>query len=69
MDGEVTAVAVAQGDRVEAGDLLVVLEAMKIEHRLRAPVAGRIAVLHAAQGGRCSLGAELVQIDPEDSTP
>ena len=69
MDGEVTAVAVAQGDRVEAGDLLVVLEAMKIEHRLRAPVAGRIAVLHAAQGDRCSLGAELVQIDPEDSTP
>lgn len=40
MDGQVTAVAVAVDDHVEPGDLLIILEAMKIEHRLRAPWPG-----------------------------
>ncbi len=69
MDGQVTAVAVAPDDHVEPGDLLVILEAMKIEHRLRAPLAGRVAALQASVGDRCRLGAELVRIDPEEPKP
>ncbi len=40
MPGTVVSVAVAAGDRVDAGDTLVTVEAMKMEHRLTAPVAG-----------------------------
>jgi acetyl/propionyl-CoA carboxylase alpha subunit len=41
--GSITLVAVAPGDRVAAGDLLVVLEAMKMEHRIVADIDGEVA--------------------------
>lgn len=43
MPGKITAVFVAQGDEVNSGDPLLVLEAMKMEHTIRAPVAGQVA--------------------------
>ena len=36
---------VAPGDSVHAGDVVVILEAMKMEHEVRAPVAGRVVEL------------------------
>jgi 3-methylcrotonyl-CoA carboxylase alpha subunit len=66
MDGEVTAVTVSAGDPVEAGTPLLVLEAMKIEHRLLAPCAGRVNALHTAPGARVRVGTVLVDIDPEE---
>ena len=50
MPGNVTAVLVAPGDRVEAGQTLIVLEAMKMEHRINAPRAGRVAAVHCKVG-------------------
>ena len=44
MPGTVVAVAVADGDRVAAGDPLLSVEAMKMEHQLRAPVAGTVSL-------------------------
>ncbi|NDP38324.1 MAG: biotin/lipoyl-binding protein [Rhodoferax sp.] len=41
---------VQPGDSVQAGDLLVILEAMKMEHELRAPQAGRVSELFFANG-------------------
>lgn len=41
---------VQPGDSVQAGDLLVILEAMKMEHELRAPQAGRVSELFFADG-------------------
>ncbi|MFE6963524.1 acetyl/propionyl/methylcrotonyl-CoA carboxylase subunit alpha [Agromyces sp. NPDC057679] len=54
MPGTVTAVLVADGDRVEPGDPVVAIEAMKMEHRVTAPVAGivRLAVAMGAQVSR-----------------
>ncbi|GAA1775332.1 acetyl/propionyl/methylcrotonyl-CoA carboxylase subunit alpha [Agromyces lapidis] len=54
MPGTVTAVLVADGDRVEPGDAVVAIEAMKMEHRVTAPVAGivRLAVAMGAQVSR-----------------
>jgi geranyl-CoA carboxylase alpha subunit len=43
-------VLVAVGDRVEAGQPMVTLEAMKMEHIHAAPAAGRVTVLHVAVG-------------------
>jgi acetyl-CoA/propionyl-CoA carboxylase biotin carboxyl carrier protein len=44
MPGTVVAVAVADGDHVEAGDTVVAVEAMKMEHALTAPVAGVVRI-------------------------
>jgi acetyl/propionyl-CoA carboxylase alpha subunit len=68
MDGEVTAVTVARGDAVEAGAPLLVLEAMKIEHRLLAPCSGRVTSVHAARGARVRVGSVLLDIDPDEVT-
>ena len=67
MDGEVTAVTVSAGDPVQAGTPLLVLEAMKIEHRLLAPRPGRISALHTAPGARVRVGDVLVDIDTEET--
>jgi 3-methylcrotonyl-CoA carboxylase alpha subunit len=63
MPGQVIAVAVAVGDRVAEGAPLVVVEAMKMEHTLRAPRAGRIAALGCAVGSRVEEGVELVKLE------
>jgi biotin carboxyl carrier protein len=48
--GTVTHVAVAVGDEVEAGAALVVLEAMKMEHTIRADAAGTVTEIHVSVG-------------------
>jgi 3-methylcrotonyl-CoA carboxylase alpha subunit len=64
MPGHVLDVRVAQGQRVAAGAVLVVLEAMKMEHSLLAPWGGRVAALHVKPGDRVEEGADLVQLEP-----
>ncbi|NYT62489.1 acetyl-CoA carboxylase biotin carboxylase subunit [Alcaligenaceae bacterium] len=60
--GRIAAVHVEVGDTVQAGQVLVVLEAMKMEHSLCAPFAGRISELAAQQGGQARAGGKLVQV-------
>ncbi len=50
MPGTVTHVAVAVGDVVEAGAALVVLEAMKMEHTIRADADGVVTEIHVGVG-------------------
>src|SRR6218665_3511147 len=64
LTGRIAAVGVAVGDTVQAGQTLVVLEAMKMEHRLSAPFAGRITELSAQVGGQARAGSKLVQVQP-----
>jgi len=54
---------VSEGDRVEEGDGLLVVEAMKMENTIDAPVSGRIEAIHIERGERVFTGNELVQID------
>ena len=63
MPGAVVSVPVSVGDRVVAGDPVVVVEAMKMEHTLRAPADGVIAALPVAAGHQVRLDEELVVID------
>jgi propionyl-CoA carboxylase alpha chain len=64
MPGKVLAVAVAAGDTVQAGQLLLVLEAMKMEHRITAPAAGTVQALPIAVGDQVANGALLVAFEP-----
>jgi acetyl/propionyl-CoA carboxylase alpha subunit len=65
MPGLVKQVCVAVGDRVARGDALVVLEAMKMEQVIRAPCAGRVAVLSASAGQQVEAGLVLAVIEEE----
>ena len=68
MHGAVTTVQVAVGDAVEAGQRLVVLEAMKMEHAVAADVAGTVAEVVAA-GSQVGTGDLLVRVSPPGSGP
>jgi len=63
MQGTVVKILKANGDRVQAGDLIVVLEAMKMEQGLIAPKAGIIAQLGIGVGQTVSSGQMLCVID------
>ncbi len=67
MPGKVIQVDVAEGDTVEAGQLLVVLEAMKMEHRVTAPEAGTVQQLRAREGEQVDNGELLVVLSVEDA--
>lgn len=67
MPGKVIAVHVKAGDSVKAGDRLLVLEAMKMEHRLTAPFDGRIESVGVAEGAQVAEGDALVQLIVEDT--
>ena len=67
MPGLVREIAVSVGDAVAEGDRLAVLEAMKMEHVMRAPRDGVIAALPVAAGGQVEAGAVLARLEPEDT--
>ena len=64
MPGRVIRLAVTEGAAVEAGSVVAVLEAMKMEHELLAPAAGTVAAVHVAEGDQVDAGAALAVIDP-----
>jgi propionyl-CoA carboxylase alpha chain len=66
MPGAVGTVAVRPGDHVAAGDLLLTLEAMKLEHAVRAPHDGMVAGVRVVPGEQVPAGAVLAVLDPVD---
>ena len=66
MPGSVLATEVNSGDQVLKGDLLLILEAMKMEHRITAPMDGIITALHVATGDQVENGQLLVTLNHED---
>jgi 3-methylcrotonyl-CoA carboxylase alpha subunit len=67
MPGLVAAVAVTEGQSVAEGDRMVVLEAMKMEHVLRAPRSGIVAQVAVTAGDQVKAGVALVTLAPEDA--
>ncbi|WP_181781382.1 acetyl/propionyl/methylcrotonyl-CoA carboxylase subunit alpha [Pseudonocardia pini] len=66
MPGTVTVVEVTEGQQVTAGQTLVVVEAMKMEHVLAAPVDGTVRELRARTGGTVAKDAVLLVIEGAD---
>ncbi|MGI8785110.1 MAG: acetyl-CoA carboxylase biotin carboxyl carrier protein subunit [Acidobacteriota bacterium] len=69
MPGRIVHVLVGVGDRVEAHQGLVVIEAMQMQNEIRAPRAGRIARVEIGESGAVSAGQLLFLIEdwPEPS--
>ncbi len=65
MNGSIVRVLIEVGQSVEAGTLLVVLEAMKMEHSIRADKAGVVTAVQCSEGEMVSEGAVLVEIEAQ----
>ena len=62
MPGTVLKVNVTAGQTVQAGDLLIVLEAMKMENEIVSPVSGTVTQVVATKGASVETGAPLIVI-------
>lgn len=60
--GRVVKVPVKIGDTVKIGQTLLVLEAMKMENEIRAPQAGVVSAIHAAEGSAVETGQNLISV-------
>ncbi len=63
MPGKVIKVNVAEGEKVEEGQILLVLEAMKMEHSLRAPHPGTVREIRVSAGDQVEANQVLVVVD------
>jgi len=68
MPGAVTAVHVAEGDVVQAGQPLLVLEAMKMQHAIAAPDGGVVRSLRVKPGDQVESGAVLVVVTADEES-
>ena len=67
MPGQVLLVPASVGEEVQAGDTLVVLESMKMELAMTAPVAGLVAELSVAVGDKVVVDQPLARIEVNGS--
>jgi len=62
MPGTLLSFRIAQGQSVKAGEVLLILEAMKMENEIVAPAAGVVAALRVAEGASVNTGDVLVEL-------
>jgi biotin carboxyl carrier protein len=63
MPGKIIRVLVAEGDQVAEGDVVCILEAMKMENELKTPKAGTVKALYVGPGQDVEMGAVLAEIE------
>jgi acetyl/propionyl-CoA carboxylase alpha subunit len=63
MPGRVIKILVEEGDSVDAGDALMVMEAMKMEHAIKAPAAGTVTKLYYKIGDMVEMGKKLAEVE------
>ena len=63
MPGKIIRLLIATGDQVAEGDVVCILEAMKMENELKAPKAGTVRVIHVQPGQDVEMGAVLAEIE------
>ncbi len=64
MHGRIAALLVMEGDAVETGQRLAVVEAMKMEHALTAPFAGFVRDIASAVGEQVEMGERILRVEP-----
>ncbi len=64
MPGKVVTVEVSVGDAVEEGETILILEAMKMQNEVAAPISGTISAVHCEDGMNVEANVPLVVIEP-----
>lgn len=64
MPGKVVEVKVKEGQEVAEGDVLCVLEAMKMQNDLKSPMAGKVVRVHVADGANVEASTVLIEVEP-----
>jgi 3-methylcrotonyl-CoA carboxylase alpha subunit len=67
MPGKIIKVSVSVGDKVKAGQVLLVMEAMKMEYTLKAPADGKISAINCKAGDQVALGAVLAHVKGDEA--
>ena len=67
MHGQLLELFVQPGDSVNKGQRLALLEAMKMQHEINAPVEGTVVELHAEANEQVAMEALLIEIEPRES--
>ena len=63
MPGRVVKIFVSPGDQISVGDPLLVVEAMKMENRVQAPIAGTVSAIHVKEGDEVNPDETLIQLE------
>jgi biotin carboxyl carrier protein len=61
--GTVLETLVKEGQKVKKGDVLMILEAMKMKNRLKSPVDGKVKKIHTSTGERVPKGTLLIELE------
>ena len=65
MPGSIVEIKVKAGDKVNAGDAVLVIEAMKMENEIQASVTGVVVAVHVKKGDTVTPDESLLEIQPE----
>jgi biotin carboxyl carrier protein len=65
MPGKIVEVKVKEGQTVAEGDVLCVLEAMKMQNDLKSPMAGKVTRVHVADGANVEATTVLIEVEPQ----
>ncbi len=68
MPGKIIKISVPSGSQVAVGDVVIVMEAMKMEYTLKAQAAGRLSEIRVRAGEQVPLGHVLVKLDIASSS-
>jgi biotin carboxyl carrier protein len=68
MPGKVVEVKVKEGQAVAEGDVLLVLEAMKMQNDLKSPMAGKVAKVHVSDGQNVEATTVMIELEPAPPT-
>ncbi len=63
--GKVVTVEVAEGQHVQEGQVILILEAMKMQNEIQAPVTGTVVTVHCTEGEAIEANVPLVVIEPD----
>jgi biotin carboxyl carrier protein len=66
MPGKIVKVNVSEGDAVEAGQTLVIIESMKMEQNIKTPVAGTVKSVNVEEGQQVDHDVTLVEVEPAE---
>ena len=66
MPGRVVKIPVAEGQEVEKNQILVIVEAMKMENPLKSSVAGTVSKIHFSEGDLVDAGKPIVEVEPSE---